>query len=99
MNISSDFHISVGRRRDSPVRGAGYEPFDSILRPNRSQKSLEISIRRSSNDVRTLCDCESCRAEFSSTPPRDSTSPNSHNQPTEKINDKSMSVRDEEVYY
>jgi len=56
-----------GRRRDPPVRGAGYEPFDSILRPSRSQKSLEISIRRSSNEVRTLRDRESCRAEFSPT--------------------------------
>ncbi len=57
--------ISAGWQRDSPVRGAGYEPFDSILCPNRSQKSQEISIRRSSNDVRTLRDQESHRAEFS----------------------------------
>jgi len=34
---------------------------------HRSQKSLEISIRRSSNDVRTLRGHESDRAEFSST--------------------------------
>jgi len=54
-------------QRDSPVRDAGYEPFDSILCPNRSQKSQEISIRRSSNDVRTLRGQESRRAEFSST--------------------------------
>jgi len=57
----------AGRQRDSPVRDAGYEPFDSILCPNRSQKSQEISIRRSSNDVRTLRDQESRRAEFSPT--------------------------------
>ncbi len=49
------------------VRGAGYEPFDSILCPNRSQKSEEILIRRSSNDVRTLRGQESRRAEFSPT--------------------------------
>ena len=59
-------HI-YGWQRDSPVRDADYEPFDSILCPNRSQKSQEISIRRSSNDVRTLRDHEDCRAEFSPT--------------------------------
>ena len=59
------FFFFFGWQRDSPVRGAGYEPFDSILCPNRSQKSQEISIRRSSNDVRTLRGQESRRAEFS----------------------------------
>ncbi len=57
----------IGRQRDSPVRDVGYEPFDSILCSNRSQKSQEISIRRSSNDVRTLRGQESRRAEFSPT--------------------------------
>jgi len=60
-------YIIWGRRRDSPVRDAGYEPFDSILCLNRSQKSQEISIRRSLNDVRTLRDQKNYRAEFSST--------------------------------
>ncbi len=38
-----------------------------ILLQDRSQKSQEISIRRSSNEVRTLRGRESCRAEFSPT--------------------------------
>ncbi len=54
-------------QRDSPVRDVDYEPFDSILCSNRSQKSQEISIRRSLNDVRTLRDQKSHRAEFSLT--------------------------------
>ena len=41
-------------QRDSSVRDVDYEPFDSILCSNRSQKSQEISIRRNSNDVRML---------------------------------------------
>jgi len=57
--------VFFDRQRDSPVRDVDYEPFDSILCPNRSQKSQEISIRRSLNEVRTLRDQESCRAEFS----------------------------------
>jgi len=61
------FFFFLGWQRDSPVRDAGYEPFDSILCSNRSQKSQEISIRRSSNDVRTLRDQKSRRAEFSPT--------------------------------
>jgi len=62
--ISILFYYVFGRQRDPPVRGAGYEPFDSISVSNRSQKSQEISIRRSSNEVRTLRGHESCRAEF-----------------------------------
>ncbi len=54
-------------QRDSSVRDVDYESFDSILCLNRSQKSQEISIRRSSNDVRTLRDQKSRRAEFSLT--------------------------------
>jgi len=54
-------------QRDSSVRDVDYESFDSILCSNRSQKSQEISIRRSSNDVRTLRDQESRHAEFSLT--------------------------------
>jgi len=65
--VFSFLFFSFGWQRDPPVRGAGYEPFDSILCPNRSQKSQEISIRRSSNDVRTLRGQESRRAEFSPT--------------------------------
>jgi len=54
-------------QRDSSVHDVDYESFDSILCSNRSQKSQEISIRRSSNDVRTLRDQESRCAEFSLT--------------------------------
>ena len=54
-------------QRDSSVHDVDYESFDSILCSNRSQKSQEISIRRSSNDVRTLRDQESRYAEFSLT--------------------------------
>ena len=53
------------RQRDSSVHDVDYESFDSILCSNRSQKSQEISIRRSSNDVRTLHDQKSHHAEFS----------------------------------
>ncbi len=52
-------------QRDSSVRDVDYESFDSILCLNRSQKSQKISIRRSSNDVRTLRDQKSHHAEFS----------------------------------
>ena len=65
--LYTSYISSYDWQRDSPVRDAGYEPFDSILCPNRSQKSQEISIRRSSNDVRTLRDQKSHRAEFSLT--------------------------------
>ena len=54
-------------QRDSSVRDVDYESFDSILCSNRSQKSQEISIRCSLNDVRTLRDQKSHRAEFSPT--------------------------------
>jgi len=54
-------------QRDSSVRDVDYESFDSILCSNRSQKSQEISIQRSSNDVRTLRDQKSHHAEFSLT--------------------------------
>jgi len=89
----------IDRQRDSFIHDVNYESFDFILHLNKSQKSLEISIRRSLNDVKTLCDCESCHAEFSFTLSRDSIFSNSHNQSTKKINDKLMSVRDEEIYY
>ena len=39
--------------------------FDFILRSSRSQKSLKISIQRSSNEVKMLHDYESDHAEFS----------------------------------
>jgi hypothetical protein len=82
-----------GRRRDSPVRGAGYEPFDSILR-------IEVrrALRSQFDPVRTML--ERCvgrkadRAEFS---PTRQHPPNSHNRPTKKINDMSMSVRDGKI--
>ena len=60
-------HQIDDQRRGSFIHDVDYESFDSILRLNRSQKSQEISIRRSLNDVRTLRDHESCHAEFSST--------------------------------
>ncbi len=52
-------------QQDSPVRDVDYESFDSILCLNKSQKSQEILIRRSLNDVRTLRDQKSHHAEFS----------------------------------
>ena len=55
------------RQQDSFIHDINYESFDSILCSNRSQKSQEISIQRSSNDVRMLRDHESCHAEFLST--------------------------------
>jgi len=67
-NFSSKFiveFIKIDWQRDSSVHDVDYESFDSILCSNRSQKSQEISIRRSSNDVRTLRDQESRHAEFS----------------------------------
>ncbi len=54
-------------QRDLSVRDVDYESFDSILCLNRSQKSQEISIQRSSNDVRTLRGQKSHHAEFSLT--------------------------------
>ncbi len=54
-------------QRDSFIHDVDYESFDSILCSNRSQKSQEISIQRSSNDVRTLRDQKSHHAEFSLT--------------------------------
>jgi len=76
-------------QQDSSVHDVNYEPFDSILCSNRSQKSQEISIQCSSNDVRMLRDQKSCHATTLSS--------NSHNQSTKKINDMSMSVRDEKI--
>ncbi len=61
---------------------------------NRSQKNQEISIQRSSNDVKTLRDQKSHHAEFSFTWQYLS---NSYNWFTKKINDMSMSVRDEKI--
>jgi len=59
----------------------------------RSQKSQEISIRRSSNEVRTLRDRESNHAEFSFM--------RQHSlqqlQLMKTINDKPLSVRDEKI--
>ncbi len=52
-------------QQDLSVHDVDYESFDSILCLNRSQKSQEISIQRSSNDVRTLRDQKSRCAEFS----------------------------------
>ncbi len=52
-------------QQDSSVHDVNYESFNSILCLNRSQKSQEISIQRSSNDVKTLRDQKSCHAEFS----------------------------------
>ncbi len=52
-------------QRDSSVHDVDYKSFDSILCLNRSQKSQEISIQRSLNDVRTLRDQKSHCAEFS----------------------------------
>ncbi len=52
-------------QRDSSVYDVDYESFDSILCSNRSQKSQEISIQHSSNDVRMLRDQKSRHAEFS----------------------------------
>ncbi len=54
-------------QRDSSVHDVDYESFDFILCLNRSQKSQEISIQRSSNDVRTLRNQKSHCAEFSLT--------------------------------
>ncbi len=99
LSIIIDYQINEDWQQDSSVCDVDYESFDSILRLNRSQKSLEISIQRSLNDLRTLCDCESCHAEFSFTSSHDSIFSNSHNQSTKKINDKLMSVRNEEIYY
>ncbi len=52
-------------QQDSFIHDVNYESFDSILCLNKSQKSQEISIRRSLNDVKTLHDQKSCHAEFS----------------------------------
>ncbi len=52
-------------QQDSFVYDVDYKSFDSILCSNRSQKSQEISIQRSLNDVRTLRDQKSHHAEFS----------------------------------
>ena len=52
-------------QRDSSVHDVDYESFDSILCLNKSQKSQEISIQRSLNDVKTLRDQKSHHAEFS----------------------------------
>ncbi len=49
---------------DSFIHDVNYESFDSILYLNRSQKSQEISIQCSLNDVKTLHDQKSCYAEF-----------------------------------
>ncbi len=43
-------------QRDSFVHDVNYESFDSILCLNRSQKSQEISIQRSLNNIKTLYD-------------------------------------------
>ena len=51
--------------QDSSVHDVNYESFDFILCLNRSQKSQEISIQRSLNNVRTLRDQKSHHAEFS----------------------------------
>ncbi len=70
INLNERIYIYIsieGWQRDSSVRDVNYESFDSILCLNRSQKSQEISIQRSSNDVRTLRDQKSCHAEFSLT--------------------------------
>ncbi len=71
--LSSKYHeflnvfnrVQLSWEQDSSVHDVDYESFDSILCSNRSQKSQEISIRRSSNDVRTLRDQKSHHAEFS----------------------------------
>ncbi len=81
-------------QQDSSIHDVNYESFDSILCLNRSQKSQEISIQRSLNDVRTLHDQKSHHAEFSL---MQQLSSNSHNQSTKKINDMSMSVKDEKI--
>ncbi len=52
-------------QRDSSVHDVDYKSFDSILCSNRSQKSQEILIQRSLNDVRTLRDQKSHHAKFS----------------------------------
>jgi len=57
--------LQLDRQQDSSVHDVNYESFDSILCLNRSQKSQEISIRRSLNNVRMLRDQKSCHAEFS----------------------------------
>ncbi len=54
-------------QRDSSVHDVDYEFFDFILCLNKSQKSQEISIRRSLNNVRMLHDQKSHYAEFSLT--------------------------------
>ncbi len=63
MILSFEYHYSF--EIDSSVHDVNYESFDSILCLNKSQKSQEISIRRSLNDVRTLRDQKSHHAEFS----------------------------------
>ncbi len=82
-----------GWQRDSSVRGADYEPFDSILR-------IEVRrVKRSQFDaVRTMLErCVVRKAVVQSFHPRDNISSNSHNRSTKKINDMSMSVRDGKI--
>ncbi len=88
------FNSACGRRRDPPVRGAGYEPFDSIL--------FRIEVRKAkksqSDAVRTkLRRCVVVKDAVQSFHPCDNTLPNSHNWPTKKTNDKSTSVRNRKI--
>ncbi len=58
---------SLNKQQDSSVHDVDYKSFDSILYLNRSQKSQEISIQRSLNNVKMLRDQKSHHAEFSLT--------------------------------
>ncbi len=88
------FYVIEDWQWDSSVHDVNYESFDSILYLNRSQKSQKISIQRSLNNVRTLRDQKSHYAEFSL---MWQFSSNSHNWFMKKINDMSMSVKDEKI--
>ncbi len=71
-HVSVTYSNGLGRRRDPPVRGAGYEPFDSIL--------FRIEVRKAkrsqSDAVRTkLGRCVVMKAAVQSFHPRDNTLP------------------------
>ncbi len=56
-------HKVKDRQQNSFIHDVNYESFDSIL--NKSQKSQEISIQHTLNDVKMLHDQKSHHAEFS----------------------------------
>ncbi len=86
--------LTRGWQRDSSVRDVDYEPFDSIL------FRIEVRrVKRSQFDaVWTMLErCVIRKVVVQSFHPRDNILSNSHNRSTKKINDMSMSVRDEEI--